>query len=87
VIAPAVAVQDLALGEIIAFRKPGAYQEASAASFNGLPCLATVAVCGTTADVRRRETIEDVLGRDVIPERCCTRDAEELVQRPDAGPA
>jgi hypothetical protein len=84
VIAPAVAVQDLALGEIIAFRT---YQEASAANFNGLPCLATVAVCGTTADVRRRETIEDVLGRDVIPERCCTRDAEELVQRPDAGPA
>jgi len=70
VIAPAVAVPEVAPGEVIAFLETGAYQEASAANFNGLPRPATVLVCGTTAEVvKRRETIEDVLGRDVIPER------------------
>ena len=48
----------------------GAYQEASAANFNGLPRPATVLVCGTTAEVvKRRATMEDVLGRDLVPER------------------
>src|SRR5712691_1617070 len=37
VIAPAVAVPDVAPGEVIAFLATGAYQEASAANFNGLP--------------------------------------------------
>jgi diaminopimelate decarboxylase len=70
VIAPAVAVPDLAPGEVIAFLETGAYQEASAANFNGLPRPASVLVCGTTAEVvKRRETIEDVLARDVVPDR------------------
>ncbi len=70
VIAPAVAVPDLVPGEVIAFLETGAYQEASAANFNGLPRPATVLVCGATAEVvKRRETIEDVLGRDFVPER------------------
>lgn len=70
VIAPAVAVPEVAPGEVIAFLETGAYQEASAANFNGLPRPATLLVCGTTAEVvKRRETIEDVLGRDVVPER------------------
>jgi diaminopimelate decarboxylase len=70
VIAPAVAVPDLAPGEVIAFLETGAYQEASAANFNGLPRPATVLVCGAVAEVvKRRETIEDVLGRDIVPER------------------
>jgi diaminopimelate decarboxylase len=60
----------VAPGEVIAFLQTGAYQEASAANFNGLPRPATVLVCGTTAEVvKRRETIEDVLGRDIVPER------------------
>jgi diaminopimelate decarboxylase len=70
VIAPAVAVPEVAPGEVIAFLETGAYQEASAANFNGLPRPATVLVCGATAEVvKRRETIEDVLGRDIVPER------------------
>jgi diaminopimelate decarboxylase len=70
VIAPAVAVPEVASGEVIAFLQTGAYQEASAANFNGLPRPATVLVCGATAEVvKRRETIEDVLGRDIVPER------------------
>jgi diaminopimelate decarboxylase len=70
VIAPAVEVPEVAAGEVIAFLQTGAYQEASAANFNGLPRPATVLVCGTTAEVvKRRETIEDVLGRDIVPER------------------
>lgn len=70
VIAPAVAVPDVVPGEVIAFLETGAYQEASAANFNGLPRPATVLVCGATAEVvKRRETIEDVLGRDIVPER------------------
>jgi diaminopimelate decarboxylase len=70
VIAPAVAVPRLTPGEVIAFLKTGAYQEASAANFNGLPRPATVLVRGATAEVvKRRETIEDVLGRDIVPER------------------
>src|SRR5262249_34371911 len=69
-IAPAVAVPEVAPGEVIAFLETGAYQEASAANFNGLPRPATVLVCGATAEVvKRRETIEDVLGRDVVPGR------------------
>ena len=58
------------LPSIIAFLETGAYQEASAVNFNGLPHPSTVLVCGTTAEVvKRRETIEDVLGRDAVPER------------------
>ena len=64
------AVAEVAPGEVIAFLQTGAYQEASAANFNGLPRPATVLVCGATAEVvKRRETIEDVLGRDIVPER------------------
>ena len=70
VIAPAVAVPEMAPGEVIAFLETGAYQEASAANFNGLPRPATVLVRGTTAEVvKRRETIDDVLARDSVPER------------------
>ena len=70
VIAPAVTVPHVEPGEVLAFLETGAYQEASAANFNGLPRPATVLVCGTTAEVvKRRETIEDVLGRDIVPER------------------
>src|SRR5215468_11039554 len=70
VIAPAVTVPDVEPGEVLAFLETGAYQEASAANFNGLPRPATVLVCGPTAEVvKRRETIKDVLGRDIIPAR------------------
>src|SRR5262252_2420932 len=70
VIAAAVEVPDVQPGEVLAFLETGAYQDASAANFNGLPRPATVLVCGATAEVvKRRETIEDVLGRDSVPVR------------------
>jgi diaminopimelate decarboxylase len=70
VIAPAAVVPDMAPGEVVAVLETGAYQEASAANFNGLPHPATVLVCGATAEVvKRRETIEDVLGRGIVPDR------------------
>jgi diaminopimelate decarboxylase len=70
VIAPAVEVPDMEPGDVLAFLETGAYQDASAANFNGLPRPATVLVSGTTAEIiKRRETIEDVLGRDIVPER------------------
>src|SRR5260370_26806278 len=68
--APAVEVPDVEPGAVLAFLETGAYQEACAANFNGLPLPATVLVCGATAEViKRRETIEDVLVRDIVPER------------------
>lgn len=70
VIAPAVRVPEAAPGDVIAFLDTGAYQEASAANFNGLPRPATVLVHGAEAElVKRRETIDDVLARDIVPDR------------------
>lgn len=57
-------------GDIIAFLDTGAYQEPSACNFNALPRPATVLVHGAEVDlIRRSETMEDVFGRDLIPER------------------
>jgi diaminopimelate decarboxylase len=70
VISPAVMAPAVGPGDVIAFLETGAYQDASAANFNGLPRPATVLVCGAAAEViKRRETIEDVLARDIVPER------------------
>ncbi len=55
-------------GELIAFLETGAYNEASASNFNGLPRPATVLVNGDRAEViKRRESIDDVLARDSVP--------------------
>jgi diaminopimelate decarboxylase len=57
-------------GDLIAFLNTGAYEEANASNFNLLARPATVLVSGSLAElIRRRETIEDVLARDVIPSR------------------
>ncbi len=69
-IAPAAPLPALAAGDVLAFLETGAYQEASAANFNGLPRPATVLVSGSHAEVvKRAETVEDVLARDSIPAR------------------
>lgn len=61
---------------MLAFLETGAYQEASAANFNGLPRPATVLVSGAGAEVvKRRETVDDVLARDVVPLRLGARPA------------
>src|SRR5262249_55488880 len=55
-------------GDLVVFLDTGAYQEACATNFNGLPRPAMVLVRGDEATViRRRETVEDVLARDVVP--------------------
>ena len=69
-IAPAVVLPPVVPGDVLAFLETGAYQETSAANFNGLPRPSTVLVSGRTAEVvKRRETVEDVLARDVVPAR------------------
>ncbi len=65
-------------GDVIALLEAGAYQESSASNFNALPRPATVLVHGDRAEViKRAETLEDIYGRDVIPERL-TQPAETV---------
>jgi diaminopimelate decarboxylase len=66
---PIVRVPEAAVGDVLALLDTGAYQEVSTSNFNAMPRPATVLVTGDRAAVvRRRETEEDVLRRDVIPE-------------------
>lgn len=70
VIAPDVKLPAVCRGEVLAFLETGAYQDAGASNFNGLPRPATVLVNGADAElIKRRETIEDVLARDLVPPR------------------
>lgn len=63
---PTVRTPELEVGDVVAFLDTGAYQEVSNSNFNALPRPATVLVGGEQAWViRRRETEEDVFGRDV----------------------
>ncbi len=63
-------VPDVHAGDVLAFLETGAYQESSASNFNSLPRPASVLVNGEAAElIKRAETIGDVYGRDVIPER------------------
>jgi diaminopimelate decarboxylase len=65
-------------GDVVAFLETGAYQESSASNFNALPRPATVLVNGTEAEVvKRAESIEDVYGRDLIPDRLLHREPAE----------
>jgi diaminopimelate decarboxylase len=70
VIAPHVRFPRADPGDVIAFLDTGAYQEACANNFNALPRPATVLVRGTDSEiVRRRETVQDVFRRDIVPAR------------------
>ena len=63
-------VPDVEAGDIVALLETGAYQESSASNFNSLPRPASVLVNGDQAEmIKRAETIGDVYGRDVIPDR------------------
>ncbi|MBA3689886.1 MAG: hypothetical protein H0W82_00550 [Actinobacteria bacterium] len=69
-IAPDVRLPALADGDLLAFLDTGAYQDASATNFNAMPRPATVLVRGDEAElIKRAETVEDVVGRDLVPER------------------
>jgi diaminopimelate decarboxylase len=55
-------------GELLAFLDTGAYQDAASSNFNAMCRPATVLVDGASAQlIRRRESLEDVLARDVVP--------------------
>lgn len=55
-------------GTLVAFGLTGAYQDAGATNFNVLPRAATVLVNGAeTHVIKRAETIDEVLSRDVVP--------------------
>jgi diaminopimelate decarboxylase len=70
VLAPQAGLPLLVPGDVLAFLDTGAYQDACASNFNGLPRPATVLVRGGDAEVvKRAETVADVFARDVIPAR------------------
>ncbi|MGN6379384.1 MAG: diaminopimelate decarboxylase family protein [Gaiellales bacterium] len=57
-------------GDVVALLDTGAYQDACAANFNGLPRPGTVLVDGDRAEwIKMPETVEQVFARDVVPER------------------
>ncbi len=66
---PIVPIPEVEVGDLLALLDTGAYQEVSMSNFNAIPRPATVLVTGDRASIiRRRETEEDVLRRDVMPE-------------------
>ena len=70
VIAPEAHLPTLSPGDVLAFLDTGAYQDACASNFNGLPRPATVLVRGADAEVvKRAETVDEVFARDTIPAR------------------
>jgi diaminopimelate decarboxylase len=70
VIAPEARLPAVGPGDVLAFLDTGAYQDACASNFNGLPRPATVLVHGADAEVvKRAETVDEVFGRDAIPAR------------------
>jgi len=57
-------------GDVIALLNTGSYIEPMAANFNALPRPGTVLVRGDQAEmIKRHESIDEVFGRDIIPER------------------
>ena len=70
-------VPEIEDGDVVALLETGAYQESSASNFNALPRPASVLVNGDQAElIKRAETIDDVYGRDFIPERLLAESVE-----------
>jgi diaminopimelate decarboxylase len=70
VIAPEAHLPAVSPGDVLAFLDTGAYQDACASNFNGLPRPATALVHGAEAEiVKRAETVDEVFARDTIPAR------------------
>ncbi len=77
---PIVRVPEVQVGDILALLDTGAYQEVSMSNFNALPRPAAVLVTGDRAHlIRRRETVDEVFRRDIIPPHL-QRPAEETVE-------
>ena len=59
----------LAPGDLVAFRSAGAYGAVMASEYNSRPLVPEVLVQGDHfAVIRARPTLEEMLGRDTIPE-------------------
>ena len=57
-------------GDILAVQTTGAYNHSMASNYNRLARPAVVLVREGTADlIVRRETLEDIVARDIIPDR------------------
>jgi diaminopimelate decarboxylase len=70
VLAPEARLPAVSPGDVLAFLDTGAYQDACASNFNGLPRPATALVHGAEAEiVKRAETVDEVFARDTIPAR------------------
>jgi diaminopimelate decarboxylase len=70
VLVPSVALPEVHEGDVLAILDTGAYADATSTNFNVLPRPATVLVHGDAAEIiKRAETIEDVLRRDLVPSR------------------
>jgi diaminopimelate decarboxylase len=70
VLVPDVDLPDVEVGDVVAILDTGAYADATSTNFNVLPRPATVLVIGDAAEIiKRAETIEDILRRDVVPSR------------------
>jgi diaminopimelate decarboxylase len=69
-IVPDANLPAVADGDLLAFLDTGAYQDASATNFNAMPRPASVLVRDDSVTlIKRAETVEDVFGRDVVPDR------------------
>lgn len=67
---PNGALPPLENGDVIALLNTGAYAEPMACNFNSLPRPPSILVSGNQSDViKRRESVEEVYARDVIPAR------------------
>ena len=59
----------VARGDLVALLHQGAYCETESTQFNGFPRPEVVVLDrGRATVVKRRETIDDVKGRDLLPE-------------------
>lgn len=69
-----VRVPDVRPGDVLALLDTGAYQEPTASNYNALARPATVLVRDGEAEiVKRAETFDEVVARDVVPERLLAR--------------
>ena len=70
---PETALAEVSEGDILAVMCTGAYNYAMASNYNRFPKPAVVAVTGGQADlIVRRQSLDDVIAQDVIPERLAT---------------
>jgi diaminopimelate decarboxylase len=70
VLATQAALPAVEPGDVLALLDTGAYQDACASNFNGLPRPGTLLVSGTAAEwVKLPETVDQVFARDVVPDR------------------